>query len=96
MHRCFTVAIFFLLTLSAGAIPVPRGLDTCPTLKACLDLLDRVVPRQDDGEGSNSEVLARDLQRFGEPAKQELLRRAVGTHAGWRNVAGAILADWDT
>jgi hypothetical protein len=96
MHRCFVFAIFFLLTLHAGAIPVPRGLDTCPTLQACLGLLDKVVPLQDDGEGSNSEVLARDLQRFGEPAKQELLRRAVGTHAGWRNVAGAILADWDT
>jgi HEAT repeat protein len=56
--------------------------------------LDKVVPERDDGEGSNGDVLARDLRRFGEPAKQELLRRAVGSKPGWRNVAGAILADW--
>ena len=96
MRRAFLAIALLLLAKAAGAIPVPKGLDTCAPLSACLTLLDRVVPAQDDGEGSNSDILARDLRRFGEPAKQELLRRAVGSHAGWRNVAGAILADWGT
>jgi hypothetical protein len=63
-------------------------------LGECLRLLDSVVPATDNGEGSNSEILARDLERFGEPAKQELLKRATGQHPGWRNVAGAILWSW--
>jgi HEAT repeat protein len=96
MCRAFLAIVLLLFAKAAGAIPVPKGLDTCALLSACLTLLDRVVPAQDDGEGSNSAILARDLRRFGEPAKQELLRRAVGNHAGWRNVAGAILADWGT
>lgn len=94
MRRAFLAIVLLLLAKAASAIPVPKGLETCAPLSACLTLLDRVVPAQDDGEGSNSDILARDLRRFGEPAKQELLRRAVGSHAGWRNVAGAILADW--
>jgi HEAT repeat protein len=94
MARLCLAFALLLVAKTAGAIQVPRGLDTCPTLSACLALLDKAVPVQDDGEGSNGNVLARDLRRFGEPAKQELLRRAIGTHQGWRNVAGAILADW--
>ena len=47
-------------------------MDTCPSLNVCLQLLDAVVPATDDGEGSNSEVLARDLSRFGDAAKHEL------------------------
>jgi hypothetical protein len=38
--------------------------------------------------------MADSLRRFGEPAKQELLRRATGAHPGWRNIAGAILMYW--
>src|SRR6266481_7875556 len=81
----------FLAPALSFAIPVPHGLDHCPTLGECLGLLDSVVPAKDNGEGSNSEILARDMERFGEPAKQELLKRAAGQHPGWRNVAGAIL-----
>ena len=89
------VAVFLAPSLSF-AIPVPPGLDHCPTLGECLRLLDSVVPAMDNGEGSNSEILARDLERFGEPAKQELLKRASGQQPGWRNVAGAILWSWDS
>ncbi len=92
---CFAI-VFFLLAKTSCAIQVPKGLDTCAPLSTCLTLLDNVVPERDDGEGSNGDVLARDLRRFGEPAKQELLRRAAGNRPGWRNVAGAILANWDT
>jgi len=86
MCRAYLAIVVLLFAKAAGAIPVPKGLDTCAPLSACLTLLDKVVPAQDDGEGSNSLILARDLRRFGEPAKQELLRRAVGSHAGWRNI----------
>jgi HEAT repeat protein len=94
MAKFYIAFALFLVAKTASAIQVPRGLDTCPTLSACLALLDKAVPSQDDGEGSNGDVLARDLRRFGEPAKQELFRRAIGSHPGWRNVAGAILAEW--
>ena len=93
VRSCLAFALL-LLPETACAIQVPKGLDTCAPLSACLTLLDKVVPKEDDGEGSNGDVLARDLRRFGEPAKQELLRRAVGNSPGWRNVAGAILANW--
>lgn len=88
--------LLLFATSAAFAIKVPRGMDTCPSLKVCLQLLDAVVPATDDGEGSNSEVLARDLSRFGDAAKHELLNRATGNQPGWRNVAGAILSDWPT
>ena len=87
-------AILFLLTCPSFAIKVPAGLDDCSSLDACLQLIDQVVPSRDDGEGSNAEVLASALRRFGNPAKVELLKRATGTHPGWRNVAGAILSEW--
>lgn len=95
LRSCVAIALF-LIAKTACAIQVPRGMDTCASLSACLTLLDKGTPKEDDGEGSNGEILARDLRRFGEPAKQELLRRAVGSKSGWRNVAGAILADWGT
>lgn len=93
--RAWLAIILFLLPQAVCAIQVPRGLDTCKSLPACLELLNQVVPKQDTGEGSNSEIIARDLRRFGEPAKQALLKRAAGNQPGWRNVAGAILADWN-
>jgi hypothetical protein len=60
-----------------------------------MEILNQVVPEQDTGEGSNSEILARDLRRFGAPAKEALLKKAVGSQPGWRNVASAILANWN-
>jgi len=40
---------------------------TCPSLAACLNALDRVVPGYDDGEGSHADILANKLRRFGDP-----------------------------
>jgi len=87
-------AAVLLMAWPATAIEVPRGLDDCPSLEACLQLIDQVVPARDDGEGSNATVLANKLRRFGDSAKHELLKRATGHHPGWRNVAGAILSEW--
>jgi len=89
---CFAAVL--LMAWPATAIEVPRGLDDCPSLEACLQLIDQVVPARDDGEGSNATVLANKLRRFGDSAKHELLKRATGHHPGWRNVAGAILSEW--
>lgn len=91
-----SLMILLLATSQAFAMKVPQGMDRCPSLDACLQLLDKVVPANDDGEGSNGDVLAKDLSRFGPAAKRELLRRAAGTHPGWRNVASAILSEWPT
>jgi hypothetical protein len=61
----------------------------------CLAMLDAVVAPVDDG-GLNEAArkISTNLQRFGEPAKQELLRRAAGAHPGWCNLAGGILQFW--
>jgi HEAT repeat protein len=91
-HVC--LAVLCLGARPVSAIEVPHGLDDCPSLDACLLLIDRVVPAHDDGEGSNADVLAKKLHRFGDSAKNELLKRATGQHPGWRNVAGAILSEW--
>ena len=96
MIRQFGVrfAVLLLMAPTASAIKVPGGLDDCPSIDACLHILDQVVPVKDDGEGGNADVLANKLRRFGDSGKHELLKRANGTHPGWRNVAGAILSAW--
>ena len=91
-------AILFVLLLcgthSAFAIKVPRGFDQCNTLESCMGLLDSVVPAKDTGDWENGDVIARKLERFGAPAKLELLKRATGSHPGWRRSAGLILEYW--
>ena len=69
MCRAYLAIVLLIFAKAAVAIPVPKGLDTCVPLSACLTLLDKVVPAQDDGEGSSSAIVAHDLRRFGEPAK---------------------------
>lgn len=72
----------------------------CPGLDVCLRILGKSVPPTDTGVLlylPNRDVaaeIAANLNRFGPAAKQELLRRAVGGHGGWRNVASQILARW--
>ena len=70
-------------------------LEGCPDLPACLAILDAFLPSLQRGQSSGvGTSIASSLRRFGEPAKQELLRRAAGALAGWRNLAGDILAYW--
>jgi HEAT repeat protein len=71
------------------------ALEGCPALPACLAILDAFVSPQDRGQQSGvGRAITDNLRRFGEPAKQELLRRAAGAHPGWRNLAGDILSYW--
>jgi len=94
--RYAAILFVFLVcgTHSAFAIKVPRGFDQCNTLESCMSLLDSVVPAKDTGDWENGDVIARKLERFGAPAKLELLKRATDSHPGWRRSAGLILEYW--
>jgi HEAT repeat protein len=71
------------------------GLKGCLALPECMALLDAVAPKSDRGPSFGDErEIADNLRRFGGAAKQELLRRAVGDHPGWRDLAGDILRYW--
>jgi HEAT repeat protein len=106
---CFAVAAIALLialsnaqTQEAVRGPIAgseeklaRELEGCTALSACIAILDSFVSPRDCGCMSGVEkAIAANLRRFGEPARQELLRRATGAHLGWRNLAGAILSYW--
>ncbi|MBO0765724.1 MAG: hypothetical protein J2P50_14205 [Hyphomicrobiaceae bacterium] len=69
--------------------------EECPNWPVCLALLDAYLPSLKPHQSSGvGQPIANLLQRFGDPARQELLRRAAGADAGWRNLAGEILAYW--
>jgi HEAT repeat protein len=92
----FLLLVVSLAAHPASAIKVPRGIDSCPTLDACLALLNNVNPTNDVWDIDNSNILARGLSRFGDSAKHELLKRAVGSDPGWRSTAAGILGEWKT
>jgi HEAT repeat protein len=70
-------------------------LDGCQDLPACLAVLDDFVPSLSPGQASGEgPTIAHSLKRFGEMAKQELLRRAASADPGWPNLAGDILSYW--
>lgn len=72
---------------------LPPGMHSCPSITACLKLLDGVASPADGSIGPREKELRGILQQFGDSARHELLRRAAGNDVGWRNLAGAILAD---
>lgn len=92
-------SILIAISMATSAFAADRALDAkmvgCTTLKACVKIIDANLVDRDDGRiyGDEADV-AGELIRFGEPAKKEVLRRAVGEHAGWRNLAGDVLALW--
>ncbi len=108
--RCFAAAIALLTALSLvpaqdmarGHGPFERAvrklvleLDRCQDLAACLAVLDDFVPSLSPGQASGEgPTIAYSLKRFGETAKQELLRRAASADPGWPNLAGDILSYW--
>jgi HEAT repeat protein len=108
--RCFAAAIVLLTAFSFVSAqnvapgrggpdsPVRKlvlGLDGCPDLPACLAILDAFVSSPNRGQASEwGPAIAKSFRRFGEPAKQELLRRAFGDHPGWRDLAVDILLHW--
>ena len=79
---------------TCATVKIPAGMHTCAPLAECLKLLDGVASEADGGIGPEEVEIKGILQKFGEPAKQELLRRTAGNNRGWRNLASAILADW--
>jgi HEAT repeat protein len=95
MRGVFVVITALCLAWPAAADPNAKDLEGCPTLDACLAILDKAVEPEDSGVWyPDTEKIAANLKRFGEAAKQALLSRATGTHPGWRNLASAILSSW--
>lgn len=89
-------AFWFSGTQRLEAYSIPPSFSACRSLDVCLLSLDSVASTADDSTGPAEEAIAKKLSTFGEPAKHELLRRAAGTDAKWRNLSGAILANWKT
>jgi HEAT repeat protein len=93
-HFALVIMFFLLSVWPTYAVQVPGGLHSCSSLAECLKLLDAVAFTAGPGMGPEEEDIRGILKQFGEPAKHELLRRAVGNKIGWRHLAGAILWGW--
>jgi HEAT repeat protein len=87
----------------AAPLPMPGGpmqaLAGCRSLAACVRIIDRTIPRNDPDllyfvEGEEDGELSALFQQFGDRAKQEIVRRATGTHESWRHLADGILRHW--
>ena len=78
------------------AYSIPSDFSACRSLDNCLQSLDSKAATSDGSMGPDEKVIVRKLSTFGDPAKHELLRRAGGNDAGWRELSGAILANWKT
>lgn len=75
-------------------IGLARDLQGCPTLPACLAVLDTFDPPRSGGPvglTGAEKTIADNLRRFGDSAKQELLQRAAGAHPARRGLASAML-----
>jgi hypothetical protein len=93
-HFALVIMFFLFSVWPTYAVQVPAGLHSCSSLAECLKLLDAVASTAGPGMGPEEEDIRGILKKFGEPAKHELLRRAVGNKIGWRHLAGAILWGW--
>lgn len=89
-----TIAILLSGAGFAHAYSIPSGFQVCRSIESCLQSLDSLAATSDGSISPDEEAITKKLSTFGEPAKHELLRRAAGGNAGWRNLAGAILANW--
>jgi HEAT repeat protein len=97
MHKYLVAGVFCF----AGGVAVaespglPNAFAQCTVLNECLHVLDTVAGKRADGSSSDSdEKYAIRLEKFGLPAKRELLKHALGADRGWRNLSGAILMHW--
>jgi HEAT repeat protein len=99
MHK-FLVALFccFAAGVAVAESPqMPSQFAKCEVLDDCLHALDMPAAQRADGSSSDLDAgFAVRLEQFGQPAKRELLKRAVGEDRGWRNLSGAILMHWQS
>lgn len=99
MLKYLLAGLFCFLTGSTFASPpeMPASFAACKALDECLKALDATATRRADGSGWDGDAkFAARLEQFGQPAKRELLKRAVSENPGWRNLAGAILMNWQS
>jgi HEAT repeat protein len=87
------IALVAAYAFEAWAEGRAEKLQGCQALTECLMLLDKAELPTGQMLGDEREITD-NLRRFGDAAKRELLRRAVGDHRGWRNLAGAVLRYW--
>jgi len=68
----------------------------CQTISTCLALIENTLPVKDNGRifGDEQSVAILLKARFGREARDELLKKAVDDHGGWRNYAGGVLRYW--
>ena len=85
-----------LMSASAWAQDRDSLLQNCLTVSDCLEAIERTLPEKDNGRifGDEQHVAVVLKARFGREARDELLRKAVGDHGGWRNFAGGVLRYW--
>ena len=99
MRRATVAALAVLILAGTGAAAAPSrqgpNMAACPTLAACMGVLDAAAPGNESGIWADwDEQSAKSLKRFGAAAKAALLARATGPDEGQRNLAGAILGEW--
>ena len=87
------------MLLSANALSQDRDalLQDCLTVSNCLEIIEQSLPAKDNGRifGDEQRVAAVLKARFGRKARDELLKKTVGDHGGWRNFAGGVLRYWN-
>src|SRR6185295_1208025 len=96
--RFLACALIALISGSAGAQAASADLDRqiagCSSFNACFELLDA----NQNAAIEHAPQFAARLQKFGEPAKQELMKRAVGPEPvkhDWYRAPNFILRYWD-
>jgi hypothetical protein len=94
MRWATLIILGLIFSAPAFAKPTPKEIETCPTLDACMTLLDRMAPEFEDGHiYTDSSIAAAHFKSFPD-AKQTLLNRATSKDKGISGPAGDILAEW--
>ncbi len=94
----FAICVIWSFPLAAQQTPPNQRVQKmsgCPTLQECMSILEMIAPSKYQGVmyGDEREI-AINLLRFGEAAKQELLKRARAHRSGVQNLASVILKEW--
>lgn len=93
--RCFLLCG---IAVACNVLPpcvgqTPAAIRNCKSLPACLAVVDDLARTPRNGDGVDPGFAA-SLRRFGEPAKQALLKRASEKDSGRQELAQAILLYW--
>ncbi|MEX6632875.1 HEAT repeat domain-containing protein [Hyphococcus lacteus] len=97
MKKLFCL-FFCTVLISANAWAQDRAtlMQDCLSISDCLEKIEQTLPIKDNGRifGDERQIATVLKARFGRQARDELLKRAVGDHGGWRNFTGGVLRYW--